>query len=118
MYSEKTDEEKQKGLPVVMPTFDRLSCNIPKAQISFIDYFITDMFEAWDEFIYIPEVITNLQANTVYWREIVEAEAAQSDQLKQLQMLDSQTKQFLEQTTNRTNSIIEDSEYELEGIEK
>ncbi len=31
-----------------MPTFDRASCNVPKAQISFIEYFITDMFEAWD----------------------------------------------------------------------
>jgi high affinity cAMP-specific and IBMX-insensitive 3',5'-cyclic phosphodiesterase 8 len=47
-YFEQTDEEKEKGLPVVMPTFDRLSCSIPKAQISFIEYFINDMFEAWD----------------------------------------------------------------------
>ncbi len=31
-----------------MPIFDRTSCNVPKAQISFIEYFIEDMFEAWD----------------------------------------------------------------------
>jgi hypothetical protein len=31
-----------------MPSFDRNSCNIPKAQISFIEYFVNDMFEAWD----------------------------------------------------------------------
>jgi high affinity cAMP-specific and IBMX-insensitive 3',5'-cyclic phosphodiesterase 8 len=43
----KTDDEKSKGLPVVMPIFDRTSCNIPKAQISFIEYFINDMFDAW-----------------------------------------------------------------------
>lgn len=43
-----TDEEKEKGLPVVMPIFDKQSCNIPKAQVSFIEYFINDMFEAWD----------------------------------------------------------------------
>lgn len=43
-----TDEEKQQGLPVVMPVFDRNTCSIPKSQISFIDYFITDMFDAWD----------------------------------------------------------------------
>lgn len=43
-----TDEEKQKELPVVMPVFDRNTCSIPKSQISFIDYFITDMFDAWD----------------------------------------------------------------------
>jgi high affinity cAMP-specific and IBMX-insensitive 3',5'-cyclic phosphodiesterase 8 len=44
----KTDEEKIKGLPVVMPTFDRQSCNIPKSQIGFIEFFVNDMFEAWD----------------------------------------------------------------------
>ena len=43
-----TDEEKQQDLPVVMPVFDRNTCSIPKSQISFIDYFITDMFDAWD----------------------------------------------------------------------
>lgn len=43
-----TDEEKQLDLPVVMPVFDRNTCSIPKSQISFIDYFITDMFDAWD----------------------------------------------------------------------
>lgn len=43
-----TDEEKRQGLPVVMPVFDRNSCSIPKSQISFIDYFLTDMFAAWD----------------------------------------------------------------------
>ena len=31
-----------------MATYDKSSCNIPKAQISFIEYFINDMFEAWD----------------------------------------------------------------------
>lgn len=43
-----TDEEKRQDLPVVMPVFDRNTCSIPKSQISFIDYFITDMFDAWD----------------------------------------------------------------------
>lgn len=43
-----TDEEKSKGLPVVMPAFDRATCSIPKSQIGFIDYFSNDMFEAWD----------------------------------------------------------------------
>ncbi len=44
----KTDEEKKKKLPVLMPFFDRASYNMPKAQINFIEYFIDDMFEAWD----------------------------------------------------------------------
>ncbi|KAF7486304.1 high affinity cAMP-specific and IBMX-insensitive 3' 5'-cyclic phosphodiesterase 8A [Marmota monax] len=47
-YFSQTDEEKQQNLPVVMPVFDRNTCSIPKSQISFIDYFITDMFDAWD----------------------------------------------------------------------
>ncbi|KAJ3605165.1 hypothetical protein NHX12_027215 [Muraenolepis orangiensis] len=47
-YFAQTDEEKRQGLPVVMPVFDRSSCSVPKSQISFIDYFITDMFHAWD----------------------------------------------------------------------
>ncbi|KAG8131007.1 hypothetical protein E2320_017568, partial [Naja naja] len=47
-YFVQTDEEKKQGLPVVMPVFDRNTCSIPKSQISFIDYFIMDMFDAWD----------------------------------------------------------------------
>lgn len=47
-FALQTDEEKRQGLPVVMPVFDRNTCSIPKSQISFIDYFITDMFDAWD----------------------------------------------------------------------
>lgn len=34
-------------LPVVMPMFDRQTCSIPKSQIGFVDYIITDMIEAW-----------------------------------------------------------------------
>ena len=36
------------GLPVVMPQFDRATCSIPKSQIGFYDFFIHDMFEAWN----------------------------------------------------------------------
>lgn len=28
-----TDEEKKRGLPVVMPVFDRVSCNVPRSQV-------------------------------------------------------------------------------------
>uniref|UniRef100_A0A3P9IKR7 Phosphodiesterase n=1 Tax=Oryzias latipes TaxID=8090 RepID=A0A3P9IKR7_ORYLA len=48
-YFAQTDEEKRLGLPVVMPVFDRNTCSVPKSQISFMDYFITDMFDALDE---------------------------------------------------------------------
>ncbi|UXI15715.1 clathrin-adaptor protein [Sarcoptes scabiei] len=46
-YCDQTEEEKIKGLPLVMPTFDSKNCSIPKSQIGFIDYFANDMFEAW-----------------------------------------------------------------------
>ncbi|VEL32446.1 unnamed protein product [Protopolystoma xenopodis] len=44
-----TDDEKRIGLPVVMPTFDRQTCNIAKSQLSFIDLFLKDMFTMWHE---------------------------------------------------------------------
>jgi high affinity cAMP-specific and IBMX-insensitive 3',5'-cyclic phosphodiesterase 8 len=47
-YFDQTDEEKARGLPVVLATYDRTSCDIPKSQITFIDYVMTDMFEALD----------------------------------------------------------------------
>ena len=31
-----------------MPQFDRNTCSIPKSQIGFYDFFIHDMFEAWN----------------------------------------------------------------------
>ncbi|RNA41368.1 high affinity cAMP-specific and IBMX-insensitive 3 -5 -cyclic phosphodiesterase 8A isoform X1 [Brachionus plicatilis] len=113
-YFQQTDEEKEKGLPVVMPTYDRAVCSIPKAQISFIEYFIEDMFEHWDEFVDLPEVMSNLQANTVYWRESAEDESDQSSQ--------GSTEAFSKQNEailiNRNDSIKEDSELELESIDK
>ena len=48
IYILQTDEEKRRNLPVVMPIFDRKTCSIPKSQTSFIDFFINDMFDAWD----------------------------------------------------------------------
>ncbi|XP_023602690.1 high affinity cAMP-specific and IBMX-insensitive 3',5'-cyclic phosphodiesterase 8A-like [Myotis lucifugus] len=47
-YFSQTEEEKKLDLPVAMPAFDRNTCSIPKSQISFIDYFVTDMYHAWD----------------------------------------------------------------------
>lgn len=67
-----TDEEKRQGLPVVMPVFDRHTCSVPKAQISFIDYFITDMFDAWDAFVDLPELMQHLDNNFKYWKGLDE----------------------------------------------
>ncbi|XP_061822263.1 high affinity cAMP-specific and IBMX-insensitive 3',5'-cyclic phosphodiesterase 8B isoform X1 [Nerophis lumbriciformis] len=69
-YFAQTDEEKRQGLPVVMPVFDRNTCSIPKSQLSFIDYFITDMFDAWDAFAGLPGLMENLSENYKYWKTL------------------------------------------------
>uniref|UniRef100_A0A8B9LQV3 Phosphodiesterase n=1 Tax=Astyanax mexicanus TaxID=7994 RepID=A0A8B9LQV3_ASTMX len=71
-YFAQTDEEKRQGLPVVMPVFDRNTCSIPKSQISFIDYFITDMFDAWDAFAGLPGLMEHLTENYKYWKSLDE----------------------------------------------
>ncbi|MGH0132048.1 UNVERIFIED_CONTAM: hypothetical protein FKN15_058879 [Acipenser sinensis] len=71
-YFAQTDEEKRQGLPVVMPVFDRNTCSIPKSQISFIDYFITDMFDAWDAFANLPGLMQHLAENHKYWKTLDE----------------------------------------------
>lgn len=71
-YFSQTDEEKQRDLPVVMPVFDRSTCSIPKSQISFIDYFITDMYDAWDAFVDLPNLMQHLDDNFKYWKGLDE----------------------------------------------
>uniref|UniRef100_A0A8C4I431 Phosphodiesterase n=1 Tax=Dicentrarchus labrax TaxID=13489 RepID=A0A8C4I431_DICLA len=71
-YFAQTDEEKRQGLPVVMPVFDRNTCSVPKSQISFIDYFITDMFDAWDAFASLPGLMEHLSENYKYWKGLDE----------------------------------------------
>ncbi|KAK7492620.1 hypothetical protein BaRGS_00016099 [Batillaria attramentaria] len=73
-YCSQTDEEKAKGLPVVMPVFDRKTCSIPKSQTSFIDVFINDMFDAWDYYCDIRELMDHLQTNYRYWKDKEEEE--------------------------------------------
>ncbi|GFO30563.1 phosphodiesterase [Plakobranchus ocellatus] len=67
-YCEQTDEEKSRGLPVVMTQFDRKTLNIPKCQVAFINIFITSMFEAWDNYCDVVELMKNLQINFDYWK--------------------------------------------------
>jgi high affinity cAMP-specific and IBMX-insensitive 3',5'-cyclic phosphodiesterase 8 len=74
-YCQQTDDEKARGLPVVMPVFDRSACNVPKSQMSFIDLFINDMFDAWTNFCCLPEMMQNVKSNYAYWKqqEVIEA---------------------------------------------
>jgi len=79
-YFAQTDDEKAQGLPVVMPQFDRSTCSIPKSQIGFYDFFIHDMFEAWNEYANCPELIENIGENYQYWkRQLAEEERSQAD---------------------------------------
>ncbi|TDH02312.1 hypothetical protein EPR50_G00171710 [Perca flavescens] len=71
-YFAQTDEEKKQGLPVVMPVFDRNTCSVPKSQMSFMDYFITDMFDAWDAFASLPGLMEHLSENYKYWKDLDE----------------------------------------------
>lgn len=68
-YFNQTDEEKANNLPVVMPLFDRATCSIPKSQIGFMDFIINDMFETWEAFIEMPELLQNMQHNYKFWKE-------------------------------------------------
>jgi len=82
-YFAQTDDEKAQGLPVVMPQFDRATCSIPKSQIGFYDFFIHDMFEAWNEYVNCPELIENIGENYQYWkRQLAEEERSQADATK------------------------------------
>lgn len=78
-YCQQTDEEKRLNLPVVMPVFDRKTCSLPKSQTSFIDFFINDMFDAWDYFCDIPELIEHLQHNYKFWMEEAENPTSKYD---------------------------------------
>ncbi|KAA0186855.1 Phosphodiesterase [Fasciolopsis buskii] len=74
-YFSQTEEEKRLGLPIVMPNFDRQTCNIPKSQISFIDFFIKHMFSAFASVFSIPELMENLNSNYEYWENLTDNQA-------------------------------------------
>jgi len=69
-YFEQTAEESDKGLPIVMPTFRREVCSIPKTQTAFINYFLLDMFDAWHEFCDVAIVRDQLKDNLKFWDEM------------------------------------------------
>lgn len=69
-YFDQTEDEQKKGLPVVMPTFDRTTCSVPKSQIFFIDYFVRDMVDAWSDFINDDKLMKYLDDNQAFWRRL------------------------------------------------
>eukprot|EP00794_Sanderia_malayensis_P009997 gene9997-11019_t len=102
-YFRQTEEEKRRGLPIIMPVFDRTTCNVPQSQVSFIEYFVIDLYTAWDtesaranapcvidltdhflalfpEFACTTEAIEYINSNYNYWKEESERLAAVRDQ--------------------------------------
>ncbi|GAB6027081.1 High affinity cAMP-specific and IBMX-insensitive 3',5'-cyclic phosphodiesterase 8B, variant 2 [Chamberlinius hualienensis] len=75
-YFSQTEEEKNLGLPVCMPAFERTiegqvaTDSIPKSQSGFMDYFIRDLFETLDGFMEAPELIENMRNNYQYWKDL------------------------------------------------
>ncbi|XP_075536953.1 high affinity cAMP-specific and IBMX-insensitive 3',5'-cyclic phosphodiesterase 8B-like [Dermacentor variabilis] len=68
-YCSQTDEEKRRGLPVMMPAFDRAVCSIAKSQTGFISFFVRDMFKAWSDFGEFPELVDIIEKNFIYWKD-------------------------------------------------
>jgi hypothetical protein len=73
------------------------------------------------EFVYIPEVLANLQANAVYWREC--AEELEQKQLQEkaneavatsLSSTSNNPNSNSSTSLHRTKSIVEDNEIEIE----
>ena len=55
---------------VIIQTFRREVCSIPKTQTAFINYFLLDMFDAWHEFCDVAIVRDQLKENLKFWDEM------------------------------------------------
>lgn len=77
-YYQQTDEEIDKKLPVAMPVFNRRTPQVPETQVSFIKFFVMDMFAKWNEFSPIPQLIQNLNDNFEYWQNLVDESASKA----------------------------------------
>jgi len=104
-YFTQTDEEKEKGMPVVMPHFDRTTCSIPKSQIGFYDFFINDMFDIWSAFTPCPQLTEIINANYTYWVHESEKEALakQAETIKTLNEADGSADIVLETSKEPDN---------------
>jgi high affinity cAMP-specific and IBMX-insensitive 3',5'-cyclic phosphodiesterase 8 len=78
-YFTQTAEEKARHLPVVFPDFDRDTCNIPSTQIKFMDFFISGLFEAWDNYCRIPELLDQLYSNYETWKSEIKSPTPSED---------------------------------------
>lgn len=68
-YFDQTNEEKEKNLPVVFPDFDQHTCNLPRTQVKFIDFFVSGLFNAWNSYCPIPVMMDHINFNYEYWKQ-------------------------------------------------
>lgn len=71
-YFKQTEEEQKRDLPIVMPVFDRKTCNVPKSQIFFMDYFVMNLYAAWNNLVQVTEAMNFLHSNYDYWKREAE----------------------------------------------
>lgn len=72
-YFDQVDEEKNRGLPIVMAMFDRETCSLPKTQLVFTDTFVTSMIGTLNQFCPVPELMRNLTINRDHWQELYDS---------------------------------------------
>ncbi|RKO91779.1 hypothetical protein BDK51DRAFT_33667, partial [Blyttiomyces helicus] len=60
------DLEKRLNIPV-SPYCDRDNLNIPSSQSGFIDYVVLPLFEAYDKFVPVPAILSELGRNREHW---------------------------------------------------
>jgi len=81
-YSCQSEEELKLGMSPTLPLFERSTCNLPKSQSSFIEWFLIDMCEAWHEFCGIEELVDHLHQNLNYWKFLESIGIKNFDELK------------------------------------
>ncbi|KAJ1360839.1 cGMP-specific 3',5'-cyclic phosphodiesterase [Parelaphostrongylus tenuis] len=69
-YFDQTREELEKGLPITMEVFDRLTCNVPLTQCGFIDMFAREAFANFAEFANLAHLSTQLESNYEQWKSL------------------------------------------------
>jgi high affinity cAMP-specific and IBMX-insensitive 3',5'-cyclic phosphodiesterase 8 len=87
-YFDQTDEESEKGLPLTMKGFNRITCNVgmtrftaytwrkiiclqvPTTQCTFVDMFARETFTMWTEFAETPQLLAQLEANYEEWKKL------------------------------------------------
>src|SRR5258708_5446938 len=60
------DSEKKLGFNV-SPFMDRDNVNVPSSQTGFIDFVVNPLFEAYDKYSPVPNLIGTLQRNREHW---------------------------------------------------